>query len=98
MELTPKEHVNIQCIIQRWIDGSISKTVNAPKGYNVEQVKEIYKMLYEKGAKGGTVYVDGSRDFQVLSLEKNDNQFENLKNKDKCHTCGEGKLVLANGC
>ncbi|RHZ36264.1 adenosylcobalamin-dependent ribonucleoside-diphosphate reductase [endosymbiont GvMRE of Glomus versiforme] len=98
MELTPEEHVNTQCIIQRWIDSSISKTVNAPKGYSIEQVKEIYKMLYEKGAKGGTVYVDGSRDFQVLSLEKNDNCFEDLKNEDKCHTCGEGKLVLANGC
>jgi ribonucleoside-diphosphate reductase alpha chain len=58
------------------VDGSISKTINAPKGYSVEQVKKIYEQLYEKGAKGGTVYVDGSRDFQVLSLEKSDNQFE----------------------
>ncbi|CAG8669633.1 4709_t:CDS:2, partial [Ambispora leptoticha] len=85
MELTPEEHVDIQCIIQRWIDGSISKTINAPKGYSVEQVKKIYERLYEKGAKGGTVYVDGCRDFQVLSLEKKDNQFNDLEiKKEKC--------------
>nr|CAG8443269.1 13405_t:CDS:10 [Entrophospora candida] len=56
-------------------------TVNAPRGYSEEQVKKIYENLYEKGAKGGTVYVDGSRDFQVLSLEKSDNQFSDLENK-----------------
>ncbi|KLL04400.1 MAG: ribonucleotide-diphosphate reductase subunit alpha, partial [Mycoplasmataceae bacterium RV_VA103A] len=98
MELTPEEHVDIQCIIQRWLDGSISKTINAPRGYSVAQVKKIYERLYNKGAKGGTVYVDGSRDFQVLSLEKNDNQFAELKKKDQCHTCGEGELIWANGC
>lgn len=56
-------------------------------------MKKIYERLYQKGAKGGTVYVDGSRDFQVLSLEKNDNQFESSENLDKCRTCQEGKLV-----
>ncbi|MCK7486800.1 MAG: hypothetical protein MZU97_15805 [Bacillus subtilis] len=54
--------------IQRWVDSSISKTVNAPKGYSVEQVEELYMYLYKHGAKGGTVYVDGSRDAQVLTF------------------------------
>ena len=99
MELTPEEHVNVQCVIQRWVDSSISKTINAPKGYTVEQVKKIYETLYEKGAKGGTVYVDGCRDFQVLSLEKNDNQFSDLEDKrEKCGRCGEGRLILSGGC
>lgn len=100
MELTPEEHVDVQCIIQRWIDGSISKTINAPNYYGPKQVNEIYQKLYEKGAKGGTVYVDGSRFFQVLSLEKSDNQFNDWESKDKdeCNTCYKGKLVLANGC
>ena len=72
MELTAEEHANVQCIIQRWVDSSISKTVNAPKGYSVEQVEELYQYLYKHGAKGGTVYVDGSRDTQVLTLKKDD--------------------------
>ena len=69
MELSPEAHADVQCIIQKWIDSSISKTVNAPKGYQVEQVQKVYERLYKGGAKGGTVYVDGSRDTQVLTLK-----------------------------
>lgn len=72
MELAPEQHVDVQCIIQRWVDSSLSKTVNAPKGYTVEQVAKVYEQLYKGGAKGGTVYVDGSRDAQVLTLEADD--------------------------
>ncbi len=73
MDLTAEEHADVQCVIQRWIDSSISKTVNAPKGYAVEDVEKLYMRLYKGKAKGGTVYVDGSRDTQVLSLKKDDN-------------------------
>ena len=72
MELAPEEHADVQCIIQNWVDSSISKTVNAPKGYTVEDVETLYMRLYKGGAKGGTVYVDGSRDSQVLTLRKED--------------------------
>lgn len=73
MELAPEAHADVQCVIQRWIDSSISKTVNAPKGYSVEQVEKVYERLYRGGAKGGTVYVDGSRDSQVLTLKAEEN-------------------------
>ncbi|MEK4229918.1 vitamin B12-dependent ribonucleotide reductase [Solibacillus sp. FSL H8-0538] len=69
MQLSAEAHADVQCIIQNWIDSSISKTVNAPKGYGVEQVQQVYERLYKGGAKGGTVYVDGSRDSQVLTLK-----------------------------
>ncbi|MBH0157623.1 vitamin B12-dependent ribonucleotide reductase [Fictibacillus sp. 5RED26] len=69
MELAPEAHADTQCVIQRWVDSSISKTVNAPKGYTVDQVQKVYERLYKGGAKGGTVYVDGSRDSQVLTLK-----------------------------
>ena len=72
MELSPEEHVSVQCIIQRWIDSSISKTINAPANYSVRDVEKIYISLYKQKAKGGTVYVDGSRDAQVLSLTSDD--------------------------
>lgn len=74
MDLTPEEHAMTQITIQKWVDSSISKTVNAPKGYSVRQVEKIYEMLYDGHAKGGTVYVDGSRDSQVLSLTNEDQQ------------------------
>lgn len=74
MQLAPEEHVDVQCIIQNWVDSSISKTVNAPKGYSVEEVEQVYMQLYKGGAKGGTVYVDGSRDSQVLTLSREDDE------------------------
>lgn len=73
MQLSPEAHADVQCIIQNWIDSSISKTVNAPKGYTVKQVEKVYERLYRGGAKGGTVYVDGSRDTQVLTLKAEEN-------------------------
>ncbi|MBD8070417.1 vitamin B12-dependent ribonucleotide reductase [Bacillus sp. PS06] len=81
MELAPEAHADVQCIIQRWIDSSISKTVNAPKGYTVEQVEAVYERLYKGGAKGGTVYVDGSRDSQVLTLKAEENTFDEVEVK-----------------
>lgn len=75
MELSPEAHVDVQTTIQRWVDSSISKTVNAPQGYSVEQVQKVYERLYNGGAKGGTVYVDGSRDTQVLTLKAEDNNW-----------------------
>jgi len=86
MELAPEAHADVQCVIQRWIDSSISKTVNAPKGYSVEQVEKVYERLYKGGAKGGTVYVDGSRDSQVLTLKAEENTVEDaveLQDKPK---------------
>ncbi|HRY77824.1 MAG TPA: vitamin B12-dependent ribonucleotide reductase [Candidatus Izemoplasmatales bacterium] len=73
MDLPAIEHATVQCIIQRWVDSSISKTVNAPKGYSVQQVEDLYMFLYKHGAKGGTIYVDGSRDAQVLTLKGEEN-------------------------
>ncbi|MED3563276.1 vitamin B12-dependent ribonucleotide reductase [Bacillus xiapuensis] len=83
MELAPEAHADVQCVIQRWIDSSISKTVNAPKGYSVEQVEQVYERLYRGGAKGGTVYVDGSRDSQVLTLKAEENTEEQLSMFDE---------------
>ncbi len=76
MNLAPEAHADVQCVIQNWIDSSISKTVNAPRGYTVEEVQKVYERLYKGGAKGGTVYVDGSRDSQVLTLKAEENSFE----------------------
>lgn len=109
MELTPEQHVDVQTIIQRWVDSSLSKTVNAPKGYSVEQVAKVYERLYAQGAKGGTVYVDGSRDSQVLTLTNGEDvadKPEKVKETkefgtnvgDNCPMCREGVVVELGGC
>lgn len=94
MSLSPEEHVDVQTTIQRWIDSSISKTVNAPKGYTVDQVQAIYERLYDGGAKGGTVYVDGSRDSQVLTLKAEENVMDEGEQEDEKVKVNKDKTFL----
>lgn len=68
MELSPEEHVRVQAALQTWIDSSISKTCNAPNSYTVENTKHLYDLAYDLGCKGITIYRDGSRSEQVLTL------------------------------
>ncbi|WP_026700272.1 vitamin B12-dependent ribonucleotide reductase [Salibacterium aidingense] len=93
MDLSPEAHADVQCVIQKWVDSSLSKTVNAPRGYSVEQVQKVYERLYKGGAKGGTVYVDGSRDAQVLTLKAEENHFENEAETEPASN-EESKVVL----
>jgi ribonucleoside-diphosphate reductase alpha chain len=92
MNLAPEAHADVQCVIQNWIDSSISKTVNAPRGYTVEEVQKVYERLYKGGAKGGTVYVDGSRDSQVLTLKAEENSFDEEEVQEEVKT--ENKPIV----
>src|SRR3989344_636390 len=69
MSLAPEEHVRVQAAVQRWTDSAISKTVNAPSDYTVEQTTQLYTLMYDLGCKGGTIYRDGSRDEQILATD-----------------------------
>ncbi|MCL6453685.1 MAG: adenosylcobalamin-dependent ribonucleoside-diphosphate reductase [Alicyclobacillus sp.] len=72
MQLTPEEHVRVQGALQKWIDSSISKTCNAPNDYTVDDTRRLYDLAYKLGCKGVTIYRDGSRSEQVLSLKAED--------------------------
>jgi ribonucleoside-diphosphate reductase alpha chain len=61
-ELTPEEHVQVQALIQKYTDSSISKTVNAPNNHTVNDVKKLYSLAYELGCKGITYMREGSRE------------------------------------
>ena len=69
MNLSPEDHVAVQAAVQKWTDSAISKTVNAPNNYTIEQTKKLYELLYDSGCKGGTIYRDGSRDEQILATD-----------------------------
>lgn len=71
-QLTPDEHVIMQALIQRYVDSSISKTVNAPNVHTAEQVKELYIKAYDLGCKGITYFREGSRSESVLSSLEGD--------------------------
>lgn len=65
-DLTAEEHVDVQAALQRFVDNSISKTINLPPSATVEDVKKAYTLGWESGCKGMTVYVTGSRQSVVL--------------------------------
>ena len=66
-----KAHVDIQAAAQKWIDSSISKTINVPTDYDYEDFKNIYLYAYEKGLKGCTTFRFNPEAFQgVLVTEK----------------------------
>ena len=66
-DLAPEDHVNIQSVAQRWVDSAISKTTNCPSDYTIEETDRLYRLAYERGCKGITIYRDGSRYEQVLN-------------------------------
>lgn len=61
--------VKLQGSVQKWVDHSISVTVNLPKDVSEDVVSEIYKTAWESGCKGMTIYRDGSRDGVIISSE-----------------------------
>ena len=60
-DLSPEDHVTVQGLIQKYVDASISKTVNAPKTHTVEDVKRLYTLAYKLGCKGIAYMREGSR-------------------------------------
>ncbi|HQU60892.1 MAG TPA: ribonucleoside-diphosphate reductase, adenosylcobalamin-dependent, partial [Saprospiraceae bacterium] len=67
------QKVKMQGAIQKWVDHSISVTVNVPEQTSVEMVKKIYQTAWEEGCKGCTIYRDGSRS-GVLVADTGDKQ------------------------
>lgn len=54
--LDPKDHVRMQAAVQKYIDSSISKTINCPEDISFEAFKDVYMQAYESGCKGCTTY------------------------------------------
>jgi ribonucleoside-diphosphate reductase alpha chain len=64
-DLKPEDHLETQVAIQKYTDGAVSKTILLPKGTKPEQLSELL-LQYIRDLKGTTVYVDGSREGQIL--------------------------------
>ncbi|HBI80710.1 MAG TPA: adenosylcobalamin-dependent ribonucleoside-diphosphate reductase [Bacteroidales bacterium] len=66
--------VRMQGMIQKWVDHSISVTVNLPENITEEMVAKVYQTAWESGCKGCTVYRDGSREGVLITSKKEKEQ------------------------
>lgn len=99
-----EQRIEVQSVLQRYIDASISSTVNLPNSTTIEDVANLYMLAWRKGLKGITIWRDGCQRQAILS--KGDKKPEPEKPLEYAHTkirkasddCIGRKRTLITGC
>jgi ribonucleoside-diphosphate reductase alpha chain len=91
-DITPTAHVDVQAAAQKWIDSSISKTVNVPTDFDYDAFKDVYQYAYEKGLKGCTTFRFNPEVFQGVLVKDKD-----LEKTTYRFTLEDGTVVEAKG-
>lgn len=89
--------VKMQGKMQKWVDHSISVTVNLPNSVTEELVAEVYKTAWEYGCKGVTVYRDGSRSGVLVSAKENESKEASLRKKSRPKSLDAEVIRFKNG-
>ncbi|MCE8538716.1 adenosylcobalamin-dependent ribonucleoside-diphosphate reductase [Ruegeria pomeroyi] len=74
--LAPADHVRMQAAAQKWIDSSISKTINCPEDISFDEFKDVYMQAWDLGCKGCTTYRPNDVTGSVLSVAEDKQSVE----------------------
>ena len=80
-DISPRNRIDCQAVWQKYIDASISSTINLPNEATVEDVEDIYMYAWERGLKGVTVYRAGCAREGILVTDETKNKVEQAENE-----------------
>ena len=91
-EIKPIQHVDVQAAAQKWVDSSISKTINVPTDFPFDEFKDIYLYAWQNGLKGCTTFRFNPEAFQGVLVKEKD-----LENTTYQFTLEDGSKVEVKG-
>lgn len=89
--LAPAAHVRMQAAAQKWIDSSISKTINCPEDIDFESFKDVYMQAWDTGCKGCTTYRPNDVTGSVLTVSESSEQAPGEQPAD--HVADSGEVI-----
>ncbi|MGC1510299.1 adenosylcobalamin-dependent ribonucleoside-diphosphate reductase [Ketobacter sp. MCCC 1A13808] len=90
--VSPEQHVDIQAAAQKWVDSSISKTINVPTDFEYDKFRDIYLYAFRKGLKGCTTFRFNPEAFQGVLVKEKD-----IENTIYKFTLEDGTEIEAKG-
>ncbi|MAT50617.1 MAG: ribonucleoside-diphosphate reductase, adenosylcobalamin-dependent [Porticoccaceae bacterium] len=91
-DIKPWQHVDVQAAAQKWVDSSISKTINIPTDFPFDEFKDVYLYAYENGLKGCTTFRFNPEAFQGVLVKEKD-----LENTTYQFTLEDGSTIELKG-
>lgn len=94
----PEKHIKTQAVFQKYVDSSISKTVNLPKNVSLKDVENVFKLAYKSGLKGVTIYRDGCRESVLNAIKEKEKNHEVVNNNELYNLyMQKGKEIIKEG-